>query len=121
MTEFKFSARSRALIENFSRINLAMVFRQDNILRTCSPEEDVIAFAEIAEKIPSKFAVYDLSKFLGIMDLYENPSIKVNEKTLTIESSGRKFMYVLAAEQRILAPGEDSKTKLLKYLTENPI
>lgn len=119
--EFNLSSRTKTVVENFARINPAMIFRRGSVLRTTSPNEDLVGFANITENIPEKFAIHDLSKFLGILGLYESPKILIGEKTLTINGNGRKFVYTLAAEKLIFSPSEAAYDKLKAVLTTNEI
>ena len=121
MNTFNLSARARTIVENFNQINPSMVFKEGSVLGTTSPNQDVFGFGVIQESIPSKFAIYDLRKFLGILGLYEDPKLEVENKTITITGSGRKFVYTLAAENQILAPNTDSHDKLVKAAEDTKI
>lgn len=93
-----------AILKNFSAINPSIQFREGNELKTISPTKTVLAKAKLKESIDSTFAIYDLSRFLGVVSLFENPSYTVNENTLTIESSGRTVNYTFCDPSTIMVP-----------------
>ena len=106
-TVFKLNKQSRVFIENFSKINPSMIFYPGNVLGTKSKDEDVGAFAKITDTIPSRFAIYDLSKFLSVLSLYDiDADLSVDEgKTLVIQGKNdRKFVFTLASEKGIVTP-----------------
>src|SRR5580765_5054452 len=111
MNAFKLSKQSRTFIENFAKINPAMIFRPGNVIRSVSPDEDVIAIATIAENIPDRFAIKDLSKFLSVLSLYDNDAeMSVDDgKTLTIKGqNNRTFVYTLSSENKIVTLTKDT-------------
>lgn len=122
MTHFKLSPRSRAILENFSRINTAIVISQGKTIRTVSPSEQVTAFATIAEEIPDGFAVYDLSKFLGITDLYDTPTLEVEtSKKMNIRGIGKVYKYVLSLSDEIMTVSDEQANNTIKECEEKKI
>jgi hypothetical protein len=108
---FKLSKRTLSIIENFSNINPAMVFRPGKGLSTITPRSkapDMFAFAKIEETIPAQFGVSDISRFLSVLSLYDEPSLSVNDLVLTIQGQNqRKYSYTLAADKMITTVAED--------------
>lgn len=93
-----------AILKSFSAINPSIQFREGNELKTISPTKTVLAKAKLKDTIDSTFAIYDLSRFLGVVSLFENPRYTVNENTLTIESDGRKVNYTFCDPSTIMIP-----------------
>jgi hypothetical protein len=117
-TEFKLSKQTRAYLDNFSKINNSIIFRPGTALATVSKDEDVIARAKITDNIPDRFAIHDVSKFLSILNLYDDAAITVNDKTLTIKNGkAQKFNFTLGAEKGITTTEKD-KTELPPVVAE---
>lgn len=105
---FELSDRTRQILANFSSINSAILFRPGNVVRTISPGRDMFATANITEEFPQEFAVYDLSRFLGVLSLFEKYALTFKDKFLTIKSENRQINYVFAALSMIeAAPNKD--------------
>lgn len=97
-----------AILKSFSAINPSIQFREGSELKTISPTKTVLAKARLKDTIESTFSIYDLSRFLGVVSLFENPRYTVNENTLTIESSGRKVNYTFCDPSTIMiAPDKE--------------
>jgi len=98
------SNETLAILKSFSTINPSIQFREGSELKTISPTKTVLAKAKLNDTINSTFAIYDLSRFLGVISLFENPKYTVNEKTLSIESAGRKVNYTFCDPSTIQVP-----------------
>jgi hypothetical protein len=77
-----------------------------NILKTITPEKTLIAIAEIPDEIPSEACVYDLSRFLSILGLYNDPDVEFGDKYFTISEGKRRTKYVYADISMIHTPPE---------------
>lgn len=98
------SNETLAVLKSFSAINPSIQFREGNVLKTISPTKTVLAKAKLNETIDSTFAIYDLSRFLGVVSLFENPRYTVNERSISIESDGRKVDYTFCDPSTIMVP-----------------
>jgi hypothetical protein len=77
-----------------------------NVLRTITPEKTLIAIAKIPDEIPSEACIYDLSRFLSIHGLYENPDVEFKSNHFVISEDKSKTKYVFADVSMIHAPGD---------------
>lgn len=102
----KLEGRTLQILKNYCTINPSLQFKQGNHLTTVSPTKTLMAKAEIKEDIPSTFAIYDLSRFLGVLSLFDSPSIVLDEKFLNIQDSNRSVQYTFADPKLIVTPGE---------------
>jgi hypothetical protein len=100
----KLSARTLQILKNFAQINPSLIFSPGNEIKTISPSKTLVARATISETIPQQFALWDLSKFLGVMSLFSDPDIEINEKFVTIKSGNQKLNYVYCAPDMIVQP-----------------
>ena len=98
------SNETLSILKSFSAINPSIQFREGSELKTISPTKTVLAKAKLKDTIDSTFAIYDLSRFLGVLSLFNNPKYTVNENELTIESDGRKVNYVFCDPSTIQVP-----------------
>ena len=63
-----------------------------------------MAKANLEDNIPQDFAIYDLSRFLGVSSLFADPEFELEERTVVITSTGRKVNYTFADPNTIVAP-----------------
>lgn len=100
----KLSQRTIQVLRNFSTINPSIQFEAGNVLKTISPNKTVMAKATLEDNIPSTFAIYDLSRFLGVVSLFDSPEFKLAERMVNIQSPGRKVSYTFADPSTIILP-----------------
>jgi len=102
----KLESRTMQILKNFSTINPSLMFKPGSTLNTMSPNKTVLAKASIKEQIPSSFAIYDLSKFLGVLSLFDQPELQVEEKQMVINGGQQKVRYTFASPDAIVIPSE---------------
>jgi len=103
----KFEARTLQVLKNFSTINQSIIFKPGKNLATISPTKTILAKARINDEIPNEFAIYDLSRFLSTMSLYDAPNLKINDKIVVIENdaaAGENTKYICAEASNIVSP-----------------
>jgi len=102
----KLEGRTLQILKNFASINPSLQFKQGSFITTISPNKTMMAKAAIKEHIPHTFAIYDLSRFLGILSLFESPTLTLEERFLTISGGGRHVQYTYADPKLIVTPGD---------------
>lgn len=100
----KVSERTLSFLKNFSTINQSILFRKGNVISTTTKERVLLAFANVAEEFPRDFGIYDFSKLIGILSLFESPDIKFEEHNLLISSGTQSSKYVYASPDMITYP-----------------
>ena len=100
----KFSDNTLSVLKNFSGINPSVMFKPGNNIRTISPQKTVMAAAVIDENIESPAAVYDLSRFLATLSLFDEPEIQFQDTKFNITSGRSRVGYTYAAESMIITP-----------------
>ena len=103
----KLSEQTVSLLKNFASINQNLQFKSGNRLSTISAQKNILVNAEIPETFPSDFAIYDLKKMLGVMNLFPDPEMEIGDKTMKI---GGKVDYMFAAPTMIVSPPEKELT-----------
>jgi len=102
----KFSNETLSVLKSFTSINKSIMLKPGNVLKTITPEKTLIAIAEIPDEIPSEACVYDLSRFLSILSLYNDPDVEFGDKYFIISEGKRRTKYVYADVSMIHTPPE---------------
>jgi len=100
----KLNTRSIQVLKNFAAINPSIQFSEGTNLKTISPNKTMMAKAKLEDVIPSTFAIYDLSRFLGVVSLFEDPEFGIETNMVNITSPGRKVSYTFADPSTIITP-----------------
>ena len=103
----KLSEQTVSLLKNFASINQNLQFKSGNKLSTISAQKNILVNAEIPESFPSDFAIYDLNKMLGVMNLFPDPEMEIGDNTMKI---GGKVDYMFADPTMIVSPPEKELT-----------
>ena len=103
----KLSEQTVSLLKIFASINQNLQFKSGNRLSTISAQKNILVNAEIPETFPSDFAIYDLNKMLGVMNLFPDPEMEIGDKTMKI---GGKVDYMFADPTMIVSPPEKELT-----------
>ena len=104
------SEKTVNLLKNFSAINQSILFKRGNTLRTMSVMKNILAEADIEDEIPQDFAIYDLTRFLNGISLFEEPELDFqNDSHLTIrDGKSKRTKDFFADPSVIVAPPEKS-------------
>lgn len=99
----KLQTRTLQILKNFATINPSMMFREGNIQSTVAPQKTVMARATIGEHVGKQFAVFDLSRFLGVLSLFDEPEIEFDDNKLVITQNKQKVEYTYADPDLVVA------------------
>lgn len=102
----KLDTRTTQILKNFASINPSILFKPGNKLSTISAGKTVMARANINQEIDGAFAIYDLSRFLGTLSLFNEPELTVKEKYMEISHGKRKINYTFTEPSLIVTPPE---------------
>lgn len=102
----KFSDSTLSVLKNFSEINPSIMFRPGQTLRTISPQKTIMASADVEDTFDSSAAVYDLSRFLSTLSLFDSADIIFEADRFRIKSATGKAQttYTYASENMIVTP-----------------
>lgn len=106
-------SRTISVLKNFATINKSIMVREGNVLATIHPNKTIVAQTEVAESFPTSFAIYDLSKFLGVIALLNDPEIEFDEDKLVLRKGKNRVNFTLVEPSLILAAPD----KPLKFPT----
>lgn len=79
-----------SVLKNFSTINLSLIIREGNKLKTISPGKDIFSECTVAEEFPQEFGIYDLSKFLAAISMFKDPTFDFKDTHVVISSKGSR-------------------------------
>jgi hypothetical protein len=102
----KLEGRTLSILKNFASINPSIQFKPGDVLKTVSPNKTILAHAKLGEQVEGQFAIFDLSKFLSVMSLFDKPTLKVEEKYMTISDGQQRVNYTFADPRAIALPPE---------------
>lgn len=111
MQSIKLEPKTITVLKNFATINPSILVKPGSVLATISPNKTIMAKATITQTFESQFAIYDLSRFLSTLSLFNDPTLEINEKHVAITSSGKKMHYRFADASTIISP-PDKEIKL---------
>ncbi|CAB5221490.1 sliding clamp [uncultured Caudovirales phage] len=106
----KLSESTLNILKNFSTINPSILVKEGNVLSTISPQRSIFAKATVEETFPAQFAIYELSKFLGVLTLFKDPEIELGSKQMTIKSGKQSLNYTYADPSMLIVPPEKDIT-----------
>jgi hypothetical protein len=102
----KISDTTFDVLKNFSTINQSLAFKSGNVVRTVSPQKNILAQATVSESFPVDFAIYELNQFLGLSTLFEDPDFDFGSAQVTIKEGAAKANYTYADPSMITTPPE---------------
>lgn len=106
----KFSNETISVLKNFSTINQGLVFKPGSVIRTMHPQKTVMASAKVSENFEQIARIYDLSRFLATLSLFDDPDVEFTDTKFIISSGRSKVSYTYAAEAMVVsAPDKDIK------------
>ena len=101
-----FNATTITTLKNFSSINPSIMMKRGNILRTISPQKSVMAVATLDQDLEGNAGIYDLSRFLSTVSLFDQPDVSFGENKFSIKGGRSRVNYTFASESMILTPPE---------------
>lgn len=103
------SSRTVDILRNFASINPNIVVSEGNTLKTMSIAKNLVAKAVIEETFPTTFGIYDLSEFLSVINLVDNPTIEFGENNCSVrDGSGLSSVrYFYSDPEMLTAPKKD--------------
>ena len=100
----KLSKNTVALLKNLATINVNLLIRPGSKLSTISSNKNVAAEVDIDEEFDVQFGIYDLSEFLGVLTLFEDPELDFGERHLTISEDRNSIRYLPSDQDVLIFP-----------------
>jgi len=102
----KISQKTLSIIKNFAGINASLAVKPGSVLKTLSPQNNIMANANVDEDFPRAFAIYDLTQFLGALSLFDDADFEFGDQAVTISSGKNSVKYFYADESMIKTAGD---------------
>lgn len=105
----KLSNETLSVLQNFSKLNSGIEFKQGSNIKTISTGKTVLAKATVKDSFPHDFCVYDLNQFLIVYNLNKDTEIDFDDKNIIFKSgkNGRnKTKYRKSERDVIVVPPE---------------
>lgn len=107
----KIDEHTISILKNFSRINNSIIINPGNELKTISPSKNIIAYSKISTVFDKKIVIYDLVRFLSVLNLFTEPELILNDNYITIQSDNKNVNYIYADEE-VVSNCKPPKNKL---------
>ncbi len=99
------------VLRNFADINDSILIKPGNRLVSFHNSGTVLANAKVEDTFEDKFGIYDLSSFLALTALIEDPDVDTsNGSYVIISGSGSRFKFFVADESLITKVPKDELT-----------
>ena len=104
----KLTTGTQSILKNFSTINQNLMVKAGSTLSTMSAMKNIVAQAEVSEKFPQDFAIYDLNEFLSALSLFEEPELNFEENyvKITQEGSRKNLKYWFSDPEVVTTPSK---------------
>ena len=103
----KLSTATLEVLKNFSNINQSIAVTIGSKLKTVNSLKNILAHAKVEEDFPKGFAIYDLTKFLGLLSTMDDPDLSFNDNDVIISSGTTQCDYRYADIDYIVKPEKD--------------
>lgn len=103
----QFKKETISILKNFSTINTGVHFKIGKTISTVNTSLSLYAIAHLCEEITDDFAIYDLPRFLSTLSLFENPTINLVGKKITISEGSKRVYYSATEPSLIVTPKSD--------------
>ena len=104
----KLNQKTVSLLKNFATINPSIVFEEGSRIRTISEIKNVLAEANILESIPKTFGIHELNQFLGVISMFDEPVLDIQDKYVNVSGEGSKqrfkFFFKLSTSLNLPQP-----------------
>lgn len=112
MNRVQLTRETIEVLGNFVQINPSIIVCAGSEIRSISNLEHILAKYKCTEVFPIEFAIYDLSEFLNVVSLFEQPVLEFdNDQYVTIRSGSKYSKYYFSNPEITLkrAPNTDVK------------
>lgn len=102
----KLSKRTVEILNNFNAINPNIVIQPGSEIKTVAEAKNILAQATIDDEFESEVGIYNLSEFLGVRSMFEDPDLTVNSDHIRFKENGRSVKYYLSDPEMLTTPSK---------------
>lgn len=106
----KISAQTLNVLKNFAGINASIFVKPGSVLKTLSPQNNIMAEAAVSETFATSFAIYDLSQFLSAVSLFDDADFDFQGSFVRLSQGNRSIRYYFADPSMVKAAGDKKVT-----------
>lgn len=110
----KLTKTTLEILKNFSTINDNLVVKPGKRITTISEASDILATADLDETFDREFGIYDLSDFLGVHSLLQEPDLAFDESSVILSSGRSRANYRYADVNILTSPKKEVKMPEIK-------
>lgn len=103
----KLSKDTLSVLKNYATINQNLLITPGNVLKTRTVQNTLMSSVTISDVFPSEFGIYDLTEFLNVLTLFNNPEIEFNGKYVKIFEDKNSIKYYAADSSVLEVPKKD--------------
>ena len=90
-------------------INPSIAFEPGETLQTIATSKSIMAKAKISESLTTSGAIYDLSRFLGVISLFDKPDFNFTESQVVVSGGRSSVNYTFADSSMITTSPKDKQ------------
>ncbi len=105
----KLSKATLQILANFASINQNILIKQGNLICTRTVAKNIYVEAKVDDTFDQEFGIYNLSEFLGIVNLFSDPVFELSENSAVISQGKNKVNYVFASPEVLDYPDKPIK------------
>lgn len=105
----KISKETVNVLKNLATINPNLLIKEGSTLKSISPAQNVMAAIAVEEEFTQEFGIYDLSQFLGVLAVYDEPDVDFQAKVASIKQGKSKITYTAADASILVVPTKNVK------------
>ena len=103
----KLSKQTIEIFKNFSTINSNILIQPGNVVKTISPQKNILARAVVEEEFPVTVGIWDLNRFLAAVSLFDDPDFNFREKYVLISGNGSSVKYYYSEPKLLTVPTQE--------------
>lgn len=108
----KLSQETVAVLKNFSGINQNLLFQPGNVIKTLTRSAELFGEATVTEEFPVAFAIYEMGRFLSVLQLFTDPDLEFGDTSVKISDGRTSVNYVYADQSLINGANYEKEFKL---------
>lgn len=106
----KLETRTMQILKNFAMINPSMLFREGEVQSTIAAQKTILARTTLKETFPQEFAIFDLSRFIGMLSLFSEPELEFSDNRVLVSQGRQKVEYTFADPELVVAAPSKTPT-----------
>ena len=95
------------ILKNYSTISPNILIQEGSALKTKSVQNTIFSSVTLHDVFPLDFGIYDLTEFLGVLTLFNNPDLEFNDKFVRISEGSTSIKYFSADPVVLKYPMQD--------------